>query len=234
VIFHLGGHDKGALTAFDVNTGAERWTWPGDGPGYGSPILADLGGTRQIIAITQAKLVGLDAATGALLWERPFVSANFTNSITPILFGQTLIMSNGGPVVAVTLSQQGGKWVTANAWENPDAPFRLSNAVLAGDLVFGLSARNMGQYFALDAKSGQTLWNSEPRQAGNAGIEKAGNLLFSLEEDGELVVARSSRTAFEPLKRYKVADTETWAQPAISGNRVFVRDVSTLTLWTLN
>jgi hypothetical protein len=30
-----------------------------------------------------------------------------------------------------------------------------------------------------------------------------------------------------------VADTETWTQPAISGNRLFVKDVSTLTLWTI-
>jgi hypothetical protein len=33
--------------------------------------------------------------------------------------------------------------------------------------------------------------------------------------------------------RYTVADGATWAQPAISGNRMFVKDVLTLTLWTL-
>jgi hypothetical protein len=27
---------------------------------------------------------------------------------------------------------------------------------------------------------------------------------------------------------------ETWPQPAISGNRFFVKDVNNLTLWTLN
>ena len=43
VIFHPGGHDKGAITAFDVNTGATKWTWNGDGPGYGSPIVVELG-----------------------------------------------------------------------------------------------------------------------------------------------------------------------------------------------
>jgi hypothetical protein len=47
-------------------------------------------------------------------------------------------------------------------------------------------------------------------------------------------VARASQTAFEPLRRYKVADTDTFTQPVISGNRVFVKDVSTLALWTLN
>ena len=51
----------------------------------------DLGGARQLIALTQAKLVGLDVATGALLWERPFVSSDFTNSATPILAGQLMI-----------------------------------------------------------------------------------------------------------------------------------------------
>ena len=67
VIFHVGGHDEGALTAFDANTGDVKWRWAGDGPGYGSPIVADLGGTRQIVTITQGKLVGVDAATGAAL-----------------------------------------------------------------------------------------------------------------------------------------------------------------------
>lgn len=234
VIFHVGGHDKGALTAFDVNTGDVKWSWNGDGPGYGSPIVVDLGGTRQVITITQAKLVGLDVATGALLWERPFVSNNFTNSITPALYGQTLIMSNGGPVVAVTVNRRNNQWVVENAWENADQPYRLSNVVIVGDTIFGLSQRNMGQYFAIDAKTGKTLWTSEPRQAGNAAIVKAGDVFFSLEDDGELVVARNSRTGFEQLRRYKVADAETWAQPTISGNRVLVKDVSSLTLWTLN
>ena len=47
-------------------------------------------------------------------------------------------------------------------------------------------------------------------------------------------MARESKTAFDVVKRYKVAEAETWSQPAISGNRIFVKDVSTLTLWTLN
>jgi outer membrane protein assembly factor BamB len=124
--------------------------------------------------------------------------------------------------------------MTENAWENADVPFRLSNAVVVGGMLFGLSTRNAGQYFGVDTKTGKTLWTSEGRQAGQAAIVKAGNLLFSLEDDGELIVARSSRTAFEVLRRYKVAETETWTQPTISGNRIFVKDLSTLALWTVN
>ena len=144
VIFHTGGHMQGALKAFDVNTGAEKWSWNGDGPGYGSPIVAEFGGTRQLVTITQGKLVSLDPATGALLWERPYVSSNFTNAVTPVVYGQTFIVSgNGGPTVAVAVKKQNNQWVTENAWENADIPYRLSNSVLVGDALFGMSSRNM-------------------------------------------------------------------------------------------
>jgi outer membrane protein assembly factor BamB len=233
VVFHPGGHDKGAITAFDVNTGATKWTWNGDGPGYGSPIVVELGATRQLIALTQGKLVGLDVSTGAPLWERPFVSRNFTNSATPILAGQTVIVSNGGPVTAVAVTRRDSQWITEEAWTNDEQPYRLSNPVLIGDALFGLSTRNSGQYFAVDVKTGKSLWTSEPRQAGQAAVVKAGSLVFSLEDDGELAIGRVNSTGFEQLRRYTVADSETWTQPTISGNRLFVKDVSTLTLWTL-
>ena len=64
---------------------------------------------------------------------------------------------------------------------------------------------------------------------------KSGDLLFVLEDDGELVVGSGANpTSFSPTRRYKVAEQATWAQPAISGNRVFVKDLTTLALWTLN
>jgi hypothetical protein len=75
---------------------------------------------------------------------------------------------------------------------------------------------------------------SEPRQAAQAAIQSAGDLLFSLEDDGELVISRVTATAAEPVTRYDLSEVETWTQPVISGNRVFIKDVSSLTLWSLN
>jgi hypothetical protein len=119
-------------------------------------------------------------------------------------------------------------------WENADVPMRLSDAVVAGDVLFGLSTKNSGQYFGVDVKTGKTLWTSDGRQGQHAAIARAGNLLFSLEDDGELVILQNSRTAFEQLRRYKVSDAATWGQPSYSGNRVFVKDEANLTLWTTN
>jgi len=235
VIFHLGGEEQGELTAYNVNTGDVVWSWDGDAPGYGSPIVAAFGGVRQLVTITKGKLVGIDVATGGLLWERPFASPNATNSITPVLYGQTVIAwGHGGPTTAVSVARENGQWVTGTVWENADINGRMSNAVLSGDVMFGLTSRNSGQYYAVEAETGQVLWTSEGRQAGNVAMAVAGDVVFSLEDDGELVVLRASESGFEPLRRYSVAEDETWTQLAISGDRVFVKDVSTLTLWTLN
>ena len=234
VIFHVGGNDTGALTAFDLNTGAVVWSWTGDGPGYASPMVATIDGVRQIITPTQVKIVGVDATTGALLWERPMVHQFVSNSITPIVSGQTVIVAGTGPLFAFALAQRAGKWTTEQIWENTELPLRYATPVVSGDMLVGLSGRNSGQYYAIDARTGKTLWTSDGRQAPHASLARSGDLLFSLESDGEFVVARNSQTAFEPLKKYKVSSNETWAQPAISGNRVFVKDVSSLTLWSWN
>ena len=44
-----------------------------------------------------------------------------------------------------------------------------------------------------------------------------------------IVVRGSSRSG-----RYEVANSQTWAQPALSTNRLFVKDVASLTLWTFD
>jgi hypothetical protein len=110
----------------------------------------------------------------------------------------------------------------------------LSNPVVVGETLFGFSHRNSGQFFAIDASTGTVLWLDRPRRATNSALVKADDLLFMLNDDAELIVARSSRTGFEPLTQYRVADSATWAQPAISGTRIFIKDVSSIALLTVD
>jgi len=235
VVFHIGGHDNGALTAFDAATGKERWSWNGDGPAYSSPLLFNLSGTPQIVTFTQKYFVGVSASDGKLLWRRPFTTPSTTTSQTPILYKDTVIEMgrNNGVTAFRATPASGSEWTTTNVWHTDDVSMHLSDAVAIDGVLFGLSHLNSGQYFALDLENGRVLWKSEPRQANHAAIARAGNTIFSLEDDSELVVLRNSRDRFDPIARYKVADTDTWTQPIVSGNRIFVKDVSSLTLWTI-
>jgi outer membrane protein assembly factor BamB len=232
LIAHVGTSGRGALTAFDAQTGAEKWSWKGDGPAYASSIVAELGGTRQVVTQSQHNIVGVSAATGKLLWRIPFSTPYEQNIVTPVLYRETLIFSgldNG--VMGVKVLKRGSEWVTETVWQNKDVGMYMNSPVVSGDLLFGLSYLKRGQFFCLDPRNGATLWTSEGRQADNAAIVDAGSVLFFLTNDAELIVARKSRKGFEPLRKYSVADSPTWAHPVILNSGVLIKDATTLALW---
>lgn len=246
VIVHVGGHGNGALTAFDARTGDVKWSWNGDGPAYGSPIAVELGGTRQIVTMTQDNLVGVSAATGELLWKRPYTVRATRNAVTPIVHnppspkgsgaagGIVIVSGLGMPITGFKVFNKGGEWTSEDVWVNNDAGMDMSTGVVIGSALYGFSHRNAGQYFAIDANTGQTLWLSEPRVAENAAVVRAGDLWFTLNTEAVLSVVRANPKQFEVLKQYDLADSATWAQPVFSGQRIFVKDLSSVALWTLN
>lgn len=231
VIVHADGYD--ALTAFEASTGNIKWTVKNQFR-YASPIIADLGGTRQLVAVAQESILGISVADGRVLWEHPWKGPD-VQAITPVLFRDTVIVSgyNRG-VTGIRPVRREDQWVVDVVWQTKEVSMFLSNPVIVGDTLFGLSHWNSGQFFALDASTGQVLWLDRPRRATNSALVKANDLVFFLNDDAELIVASSSRTGFQLLKSYRVADSATWAQPAISGMRIFIKDVSSLALWTLD
>jgi outer membrane protein assembly factor BamB len=230
VIVHPGNYEP--LTAFDVNTGAIKWR-AGAGGFFMSPLIVTLAGVPQVVSVTQQDVIGVSLDNGAVLWKQIWAGGGMGGTM-PIAHGDTILVGAGNGLMAIRPSQKNGVWVTETLWQTNDVGFYLSNPVVVGDTLYGLSTRDRGQYFAIDVKTGKVLWLGPPRQATNTAVVKAGDLLFLLNDNAELIVARASPTAFEPLKRYTVAESATWAQPAISGKRIFVKDVNSLTLWTVD
>jgi outer membrane protein assembly factor BamB len=234
VLVFLGGKDAGALTAMDAATGAVKWEWKGDGPGYSSPIIATFAGTRHVIVQSQAKLVGVNAADGRLLWETPIKTPFEQNSVTPVVVNGLVIYAGlENPTIALRVTaNQGTGWSVAPAWRNEDVSMYMSSPAATGAALFGLSNKNRGQFFAIDAASGKTLWTTKGREAENASIVRAGDYLLLATTNSELIVARANAARYEEVKRYSVADSAMWAHPAFAGRTIVVKDVNTLTAWS--
>lgn len=233
LIVHLGGYENGALTSFDAATGKPRWQWTGDGPGNGSPIIATIGGVRQVIAQTQKFLVGLDASTGTLLWQLSFTTDFDQNAFTPVVFQDLVI--NGGidqPLTAIRLKRSGDTWTAEMAWNNSQTPMFMSSPVIIGDTIYGLTTRGKGQFVAVDAASGKLLWNTQGREGDNASMLGDRSWLLASTTDGMLVVARANAQKYEEVRRYQVAPSAMWAHPAIAGNTLVVKDVDRLICWS--
>lgn len=229
VIAHVGGHDGGALTAFDMASGAVKWRYDADGPAYSSPVVADFGGVRQLITFTQRELVSVAAATGVLLWKLPAKTHYDTNSNTPVVYKDTVIVSmEGRGIVALRPAKRGGVWVAEEIWRNSEHELYMNTPVLRGDQFIGFSARRKGQFFALEASNGKTIWQGPGRAGENAAIlNVAGTLLF-LTNDAGLIVLPADAKEYHPVARYTVASSPTWAHPVFLGDRILVKDENSL------
>jgi outer membrane protein assembly factor BamB len=234
LIAHVGGHDDGALTAFDAKTGAVRWRWTGDGPGYASPIVVNVGGVRQLVTQTQKMCVGVSVEKGELLWSVPFKTPYDQNVVTPVVSGDTIgFAGTQQPTFALRVRKEGDKWSARKFWETREVTMYMSSPVVSGRWMFGMSERSRGQMFSLDVANGKVAWTGEARLGDNAAIFDAGSALLALTTDGALRVFQKNEAALKEVARYQVADSPTWASPSFAGNRVLVKDATSLALWEL-
>jgi outer membrane protein assembly factor BamB len=229
VIVHVGGPGKGALTAFDTATGAVAWSWKGDGPAYASPVVATIAGVRQVVTLSESFLVGISADTGQLLWQLPFTTSWVQNAVTPIVTGDTVVYSGlDHPLRAIRVAKAASGFSTSPAWENGEVAAYMSTPVLEGGRLYGLSHKKRGQFFCLDAGTGKTLWLSEGRQGENAALVSAAGAILALTTDSELLVLPLKGSGFAPARRWRVAESATWAHPVVTGEGLLVKDKTQL------
>ena len=232
VIAQLGGQGNGAIIAYDLATGNEKWRWSGEGPDYGSPVLLTVAGTKQIVTPTEKSIVGIAVADGKLLWQIPSEPPGRAyNAATPIVDGQTVIYAaKGRGTKAIKIGKQGDSFITKELWSNAELGTQYNTPVLKDGLLFGLS--DGGNLFCINAENGQTVWTDEAQhdRGGFTAIVDAGSCLMALPSSSELIVYKPSKSKYEELAKIKVADTPTYAFPVVAGNRIFIKDQESVAL----
>src|SRR4030095_2900039 len=152
------------------------------------------------------------------------------NSMTTVAYKDLLIYSkeeNG--LRAVRLTKQGSEIVPQEVWATKEAQMFFSSPVIEGDTLYGFSVLKKGQFVALDAATGKTLWLSPGRLGENAAIlNLGGKSLLVLTNEAKLIVLPVNSKEYAPAAEYTVANSPTWAHPVVLGNRILIKDETTL------
>jgi outer membrane protein assembly factor BamB len=231
VIANIGGKDgaRGAgVVAFNADTGAVMWTATDDEAGYSSPVGATLGGKRHAVFFTRNGLVGLDPATGAVLFQKRWRSrsASSVNAATPVVVGDLIFVSatyeTGAAVLRVKGSDLTELWSSDEVMSN-----HYATTVHAKGILYGFHGRQefTPSFRAVDLNTGKVRWSEERFKAGT--VTLAGDQLLILRETGELILAAATPDAFRPLARAQILPATVRANPAVADGFLYARNSDT-------
>jgi outer membrane protein assembly factor BamB len=228
-----GGHCivfGSALFSLDLATGAEKWKWGPGEAGYGSPVLMTLDSVKQVVTPAKGALAGISLADGKVLWQTKLGTAYQNNYSTPLIDGQTVIYSEtpagkkggAGGFMAFKIEKKDGGFTATEVWKKPLAAAGYQSPLLKDGLIFGVNT-NLN-LFCLDAKTGDVLWTDTAKQGQCGSILDAGSVLLALSSNQKLIAFEPSSKAYKEVAKYTVGSGETWAEPIVAGNRIFVKD----------
>jgi outer membrane protein assembly factor BamB len=232
---HLGGPKTGQFIAFDLSTGAVKWKVEGEGPAYGSPVLMTIDGSKQIVFQAQTKLVSLNPGDGKQLWEfaTPVGTGRVQNATSPVTDQNRIYFTglNNG-FNAVEIKKDGNSFVVNKLWSNPDFSTSYSTPLLKDGFLYGLSAQS--RLFCINASSGQTAWLDNTALQNFGSIVDAGSVIVVLTSNSNFVVLEPDGQKYKPVAMIKLTETPIYAHPILSGNRIYIKDNESLTLFTVN
>ena len=210
LVVAVGGTGGGALAALEKRTGKTVWKVPDGGSSYSSPVAAEIGGVRQVVAITRERIEGVSVAGGRLLWQAPFRTMYDQNIVTPVVRGDLVVF--GGidqPTRALRVTRAGESFSAEEAWRNAEVSLYMSTPVLSGGLLLGMSQKRKGSFFCADAASGKTLWQTQGRAGENALLLLAGSSILAAHHGGRAGGLRRGRRGLPgagPLPRVERPD----------------------------
>ena len=221
LIADAGGASGKGIVAFDKRTGAVKWSAiDSKSAQYSSPLLVEIGGTRQLIIDRREDpeilALGLDGST---LWSYRGFAAGLAS---PVFVGPDKLFfssANDGGGFLLRVKVEAGKSSVEEVWRNTVLKSHFHSAVAADGLLFGFDNATLK---CVEVETGSQKWAS--RGFGKGSVIEADGLLFILADDGRLILAEKTAEAFRQKGLFQAMTGKSWTAPTVAGGRVYLRD----------
>jgi outer membrane protein assembly factor BamB len=217
----------------DKMTGKTVWTSKdlSDSSGYCSPILVKRGNTRLIVTLTAKNIVGIEAATGNVLWKHAHATSYDMHAVTPIYQDGNLFVSSGYGTGSVMLQLSADGQTAREIWTQKKLDNHHGGLVLLDNVIYGTSFN--GKWFALDFKTGQVKFQAEAM--GKGSVITADGLLYGYSEKGTVALMKPTAKDLTIISSFRVSQgkDEHWAHPAIADGRLYIRHGNALMCYDL-
>jgi len=250
-VFVTPGGQRALMAALDKRTGKTVWAsealklgpsenvamqrlahpaGEADSASYGSPILIDWGGERLLVNSSMRHLFGVNAATGRLVWTRPFPTRYLVIPATPLLVGEAVFVTapdtDAGGLYRLKRTETG--WEVQRIWRTELDTCHGGWALVDG-LIFGAWYRADRGWAAVDAATGEVKWKWKDIAKGS--VIWADDRLYCLGEDGNVVLLEATGAGPKVKGRFRLVPqkvTDAWTHPVILDGQLYLRYHDTL------
>ena len=232
LILGVGGRDA-LVMALDYKTGEIIWKTPnpkGWKMTHSSLVPMDLGKEKSYVYCSSGGVVGVSAEDGSLLWQYQDWRINIANVPTPVIIDKERIFLSGGynsGAMMLAVKHVDNKYV-------PESLFKLDAKVFGSDqqtpifyegYIYGV--RPDEQLVCMDL-NGNIKWTSTSANKFGLGPYTIINkMIFVMNDEGHLTVAKATPDAYEPLTDAKVLEGhDSWGPMVFVSGRLIVRDLT--------
>ena len=228
VIVSPGGPGAG-IVKLDKMTGNTVWTAKelSDTAGYSSVIVADVQGVRTYMTFTASAGVGVRASDGKVMFRYENAANWVANVATPIFSNNKVFFSSaygtGGGLLDLTV--QNGEVRAKEVYFTRSMNNHHGGVVLVDGYLYGFNDSILA---CLEFATGKMMWRD--RSVGKGSVTAADGSLYIQSENDMFALAEASPAGYRERGRFRLPDKglPSWAHPAISDGRLYVRNQDTV------
>lgn len=216
---------SGRLAAYDLASGALRWTQKTGGGGYSSPHIATVSGVQQILLANGGGLtgVGLD---GTVLWS--VTGPDGVGIVQPLVLEDGSVLFAPGDAMGglglrrLTVTRNSdGSWKTEERWTSRGLKPYFNHYVVHKGHAYGFDGTILS---AINLDSGERVWKGGRYGAGQMMLLPDQDLLLLISEEGALALVAASPDKHSELATFKAIEGKTWNHPVLVGDLLLVRN----------
>jgi outer membrane protein assembly factor BamB len=225
LILLAGGRGSGAL-ALRKSDGSVIWKNLDFRNAHSSPLLIEVDGQPQVVALLASEVIGIDPENGQRLWQHPH-NTNYGLAIsTPVWApGNLLFVSSAYSAGSrvLQLNQSNGKTAVKELWHSPRLQSHFATLIRLGDYLYFSSGDGTALMTCVNIRSGEIAWQQRGFAKAQLVAAAAGKMIL-LDEDGTLALVEATPKELRVLAKTSLLQKTAWTPPTLVGTKLYLRD----------
>ncbi len=215
VIYNAGTHGMALYTA----DGTLAWETGTNRAGYSTPVPFDVEEQRFVVLMGERTFAAVQAQTGEVLWEHPWVTQYNANIPDPIVDSNLVFVSTGYQEGSALFDVATGQ--VTELWFQKNMQTFLNSSVLWQGYLYGPND-NGKALTCVERDTGWIVWTQSG--FGNGSVMLADGKLIALSEDGELCIVEASPAGYRELGRGRILTGKCWTVPVLANGNIYARN----------